>query len=273
MLEGGPGLRQNRGRPPAMEMAIDQGAEAPASPASPRQRDPYRMVGFYPMMAAAARIDRALLQQRPDHLAAFMGKDADPCHHPFSVGPCPPGRSSPSSSIWATSIVAGGKLRLAGKKGAPIPADWPLDRTACPPRTRTRPSFHGFSSGAGAYKGFRDSPRSWKCWAGCLGRALRPRRARHEGFGKEPLVTSASTWDDQSEAFMPLDQFCARVDRLVRPHQDLGDAGETKESWSPASSEFRRKTERLRGRHPADDVVARESSRAGQEYHVPFELS
>ncbi len=92
-------------------------------------------------------------------------------------------------------------------------------------------------------------------------------------FGKEPLVTSAFYMTINPEAFMPLDQFCARVDRLVRHIKTSETAGETKEILVAGQLEFRRKAERLRDGIPLTDVVARELEGLAREYHVPFDLS
>jgi len=71
---------------------------------------------------------------------------------------------------------------------------------------------------------------------------------------------------------MPLDQFRARVDRLVRHIKTSEAAGETKEILVAGQLEFRRKTERLRDGIPLTDVVVRELEVLAKEYHVAFEL-
>ena len=91
-------------------------------------------------------------------------------------------------------------------------------------------------------------------------------------FGKEPLVTSGFYMTINPEAFMPLDQFCARVDRLVRHIKTSETAGETKEILVAGQLEFRRKAERLRDGIPLTDVVVRELEGLARDYHVPFEL-
>src|ERR1700730_13048000 len=71
-----------------------------------------------------------------------------------SAGAVPAGQEQPIVLDMATSIVAGGKLRLAGKKGASIPADWALDRHGVPTTDPHEAIFHGFLQWAGGDNGF-----------------------------------------------------------------------------------------------------------------------
>lgn len=56
----------------------------------------------------------------------------------------PAGREQPIVLDMATSIVAGGKLRLAAKKGLLIPEGWALDRTGAPTTDPEEAILHGF---------------------------------------------------------------------------------------------------------------------------------
>jgi len=185
----------------------------------------------------------------------------------------PAGQEQPIVLDMATSIVAGGKLRLAGKKGASIPADWALDRHGVPTTDPHEAIFHGFLQWAGGYKGF-GLATIVEVLGGVLSGGLFGRDVpAMKDFGKEPLVTSAFYMTINPEAFMPLDQFCARVDRLVRHIKTSETAGETKEILVAGQLEFRRKAERLRDGIPLTDVVARELEGLAREYHVPCDLS
>src|SRR5436309_2561297 len=104
-----------------------------------------------------------------------------------------PGRRSRAPIVldMATSIVAGGKLRLALKKGKPIPPDWALDRHGVPTTDPDEAIFHGFLQWAGGYKGFGLATvvevLGGVLSGGLFGSDVPPMKS----FGQEPLITSA----------------------------------------------------------------------------------
>jgi len=256
----------------AMEMAIDKGRGAGIACVTARNVTHTGMVGFYPMMAAQRGLIGLSCNNGPTILPPYGGKTPTLATNPFSVA-VPAGQEQPIVLDMATSIVAGGKLRLAGKKGASIPADWALDRHGVPTTDPHEAIFHGFLQWAGGYKGF-GLATIVEVLGGVLSGGLFGRDVpAMKDFGKEPLVTSGFYMTIDPEAFMPLDQFCARVDRLVRHIKTSETAGETKEILVAGQLEFRRKAERLRDGIPLTDVVARELEGLAREYHVPFDLS
>jgi len=94
-----------------------------------------------------------------------------------------------------------------------------------------------------------------------------------KAFGKEPLVTSGFYMTINPEAFMPLDQFAERVDRLVRHIKASDTAAGVKEAYVAGEIEFRKRAERLRDGIPVSEVVWRELEALAAEQHVPFRLA
>jgi hypothetical protein len=70
----------------------------------------------------------------------------------------PADREPPIVLDMATTVVAGGKLRLAAKKGKPIPPDWAMDREGRPTTDPEEAIIHGFFQWTGGYKGFGIAP-------------------------------------------------------------------------------------------------------------------
>jgi LDH2 family malate/lactate/ureidoglycolate dehydrogenase len=75
------------------------------------------------------------------------------------------------------------------------------------------------------------------------------------------------------EAFMPLDQFSARVDRLVRHIKSSETVAGVTEVFVAGEIEFRTKAARLRDGIPLTAVVWRELEALAAEQQVPFELA
>jgi LDH2 family malate/lactate/ureidoglycolate dehydrogenase len=91
-------------------------------------------------------------------------------------------------------------------------------------------------------------------------------------FGKEPLLTSAFYMSNNPAAFMPLDQFRARADRLARHIKASETAAGAAEVYVAGEIEFRHRVERLRDGIPVSELVWRELETLAAEHHLPFEL-
>ncbi len=137
----------------AMRLAIGKAARAGVACVTARNVTHTGMVGFYPMLAARAGMIGVAVNNGPAILPPFGGRTPTVATNPFSVA-VPAGAERPIVLDMATSIVAGGKLRLAAKKGLPIPEGWALDRNGAPTTDPGEAIFHGFIQWAGGYKGF-----------------------------------------------------------------------------------------------------------------------
>ncbi len=74
------------------------------------------------------------------------------------------------------------------------------------------------------------------------------------------------------EHFMPLDEFRARVDRLVGMVKASERAAGVEEVYIAGEIEFRRKAERLKNGIPLSDVVYQELKTLAAECGAPFAL-
>src|SRR5687768_13000837 len=137
----------------AMQMAMDKATTTGIACVTVRNVSHTGLVGFYTMMAARAGLIGVSMNNGPAILPPFGGTTPTYATNPFSFA-VPAGKRDPIVLDMATSVVAGGKLRLAAKKGAPIPPDWALDREGRPTTDPVEAIQHGFMQWAGGYKGF-----------------------------------------------------------------------------------------------------------------------
>ena len=158
----------------------------------------------------------------------------------------------------ATSVVAGGKLRLAAKKGAEIPDTWALDRYGKPTTDPVEAIQHGFMQWAGGYKGFGLATVVEVLGGVLSGGLFGTDVPQLKDFGREPLVTSAFYLAIDPERFMPIDEFRARIDRLVDHVKASELASGVEEVFIAGEPEARRKSDRLRDGIPVSDVVLEE---------------
>jgi LDH2 family malate/lactate/ureidoglycolate dehydrogenase len=270
MLEGDQGFGIVVARR-AMQMAMERAHATGIGCVTARNVTHTGMVGFYPMMAARAGLIGLSMNNGPAILPPFGGTTPTYATNPFAAA-FPAGAREPIVLDMATSVVAGGKLRLAAKKGKPIPPDWALDRHGVPTTDPEEAIFQGFMQWAGGYKGFGVATvvevLSGVLSGGLFGRDVPPMKA----FGQEPLVTSAFYLAIDPGQFMPLEEFRQRIDRLVDMVKSSARARGVDEVFVAGEIEFRRRAERLRDGIPLSRVVRDELAGLARESSTPFDL-
>lgn len=256
----------------AMEIAMDKAERAGVACVTARNVTHTGMVGFYPMMAARRGLIGVAMNNGPAILPPFGGITPTYATNPIAAA-FPSDREEPIVLDMATSVVAGGKLRLALKKGQPIPGSWALDRHGVPTTDPDEAIFHGFMQWAGGYKGFGMATVVEVLGAVLSGGLFGSDVPCMKSFGKEPLVTSAFYLAINPEHFMPLDEFRGRIDRLVRMVKASERARGVDEVFLPGEIEFRNKAERERDGIPLSGVVYAELGGLARELGVPFDLA
>lgn len=254
----------------AMRMAMDKARALGVGCVTARNVTHTGLVGFYPMMAAAEGLIGLAMNNGPRILPPFGGTTPTYATNPFAAAF--PGAGDPIVLDMATSVVAGGKLRLAAKKGVPIPPDWALDREGVPTTDPEEAIFHGFMQWAGGYKGFGLATVVEVLGGVLSGGLFGTDVPAMKSFGREPLVTSAFYLAIDPGQFMPVEEFRARVTRLVGMVKASDRARGVEEVYVAGEIEFRRKAERLRNGIPLSDVVRDELRALAAEAGVPFLL-
>jgi LDH2 family malate/lactate/ureidoglycolate dehydrogenase len=255
----------------AMQLAMGKAKESGLGCVTARNVTHTGLVGFYPMMAARAGLVGLAMNNGPAILPPFGGTTPTYATNPFAAA-FPAGRREPIVLDMATSVVAGGKLRLAAKKGLDIPDTWALDRHGKPTTDPAEAIQHGFMQWAGGYKGFGLATvvevLGGVLSGGLFGTDVPPMK----DFGREPLVTSAFYMALDPERFMPLDEFRARIDRLIEMVKASELASGVPEVFVAGEPEARRRAERLDAGIPLSDVVREELAALAQELGVALDL-
>lgn len=255
----------------AMGMAMDKARAVGIAAVTVRNVTHTGMVGFYPMMAARAGLIGIAVNNGPAILPPFGGTTPTLATNPIAAA-FPAAEEHPIVLDMATSMVAAGKLRLAAKKGTPIPEGWALDRHGVPTIDPQEAIYHGFLQWAGGYKGFGVATMievlSGVLSGGLFGADVPPLKT----FGEDPLITSAFYLAINPEHFMPLEEFRARVDRLVRQIKASALARGVEEVFVAGELEFRRRAERLASGIPLSEVVHGELEGLAREASVAFDI-
>jgi len=172
------------------------------------------MIGWYTLRAARQGLVGIAMNNGPAIVPPFGGRESLIATNPLSIA-APSGGEIPVVLDMATTMVAGGKLRLASKWGVPIPEHWALDRLGQPTTDPDEAIRHGFFQWAGGYKGFGLAMMieilGGVLSGGLFGREVPPMIE----YGKDPLISSAFYIAVDVERFLPLDDFRRRVDQLV----------------------------------------------------------
>src|SRR5262245_22710862 len=145
----------------AMQMAMDKARAAGLGAVTARNVTHTGLVGFYPMMAARAGLIGVAMNNGPAILPPFGGITPTYATNPFAAA-FPAGRREPIVLDMATSVVAGGKLRLAAK-----------NRCGDPRHVGPRPPR----------KAHHRSRRGHPTWLHAVGGGLQGIRPRHGGGG------------------------------------------------------------------------------------------
>jgi LDH2 family malate/lactate/ureidoglycolate dehydrogenase len=88
-------------------------------------------MGYYPLLAAEAGMAGISFVCSPPNMAPYGASAAGVHNSPIAI--CVPGKAHrPLLLDMATSVAAGGKLRLARDRGTPLPVGWALDASGRP---------------------------------------------------------------------------------------------------------------------------------------------
>ena len=256
----------------AMAMAVDKAATAGVACVTARNVTHTGMIGFYTMMAAERGMIGIAMNNGPTILPPFGGTTPTFATNPLSAA-FPADREQPIVLDMATSVVAGGKLRLAAKKGLAIPPDWAFDRYGVPTTDPNEAIFHGFLQWAGGYKGFGVATVVEVLGGVLSGGLCGLEVPAMKSFGKDPLITSAFYMAINVEHFMPLAEFKSRVDRLIRQIKSSERAAGVEEVYVAGEIEFCRKARRSGEGIPLSDVVYRELEGLARQHGVSFDLT
>jgi len=254
-----------------MNMAIDKAREYGLGAVTSRNMAHTGMVGYYTMHAASQGMIGMAMNNGPTIVPPFGGLTPTYATNPFSIA-FPAGDEQPVVLDMATSMVAAGKLRLAAKKGAPIPIDWGMDREGNPSSDPAEVLQHGFLQWAGGYKGFGVATMVEILGGVLSGGLFGLGVPALVNFGQDPLIANGFYLAIDIQLFMPLADFHSKVDTLVQNVRSSKPAIGVDRVYIAGEPEFERKKLRLIEGIPLSGAVFEELESLSQQYEVAFSL-
>jgi LDH2 family malate/lactate/ureidoglycolate dehydrogenase len=255
----------------AMERAIAKAREHGLGAVTVRNSTHNGMNAYYTLMAIRAGMIGMTFSQGPVVAPPHGAKTPALSTNPLSIG-APAGRHEHVLMDMATTIVAAGKIRLAAKKGQPIPPTWALDSEG-KPTTDPEAALSGFLQWAGGYKGYALAVMI-EILGGVLSGGLFGRQApRMRHFGRDRLVQSFLVVALDISRFMPLDEFRARVDALVDDFTSTEPAPGVERVMVPGQPEREVRAERLARGVPLSAAVCAELEQLAREFGLPSPIA
>ena len=233
--DGGDGLGQVIAAR-AMRAAMQRAAVHGVSAISVRNSNHYGTAMYFTRMAPPQGQIALLMTNASPAMAPWGGTLATVGTNPWSIG-APAGRYPPLLLDIANTSVARGKILLARQQGRPIPAGWAVDRMG-EPTTDPVQALAGLLLPMGGHKGYGiavmiDVLAGVLSGSSYAGAVQGPYQAeRRSGCGHLLVVLNIS-------AFMPLQEFNARAEELIRQLKSVPAAPGCGEVLYPGEPEAR----------------------------------
>lgn len=238
----------------AMEMVIKKAKEVTVAVTAVRNSTHCGALAYYTMMAIPHGMIGFMTSDSPPIVPPYGGKTRSISTNPWCFA-IPAGEELPVVLDMATTVVAGGKIRLAAKKGERIPMDWALDADGKPTDDPVR-ALKGFLQWMGGPKGYGLAVvadiLAGVLTGGPFGRNIPPLL---EPYGSGLVRQGNFLAALNISHFMPLSQFTARVDQLIRDLKSSERIEGVEEILLPGEPEFRKKAQRLESGIPLSTAV------------------
>jgi len=249
----------------AMRRVIPKAREAGIGWALVRETTHTGAMGYYAEMAVReGLVGIALVCSRPNmapHGARALGVH----NSPIAIA-VPASRHQRLMLDMATSIAAGGKLRLALDRGVPIPPGWALDKDGHP---TTDAKLAAILLPAGGPKG-SGLALMFECLTSIMAGnpLLAPAIQRTEASPRHHQNSVVAAVD--IETFSDLGRYREDVDRLIDALKTLPRAEGTEEVLAPGEPEDRVREARLRQGIPLPGGTVRNLRRVAERFGVAF---
>lgn len=254
-----------------MDMAIANAREHGMGMTVSRNMTHTGLLGYYTMTAAANGFIGMTMNNGPVIVPPYGSTTPLFATNPFSVA-FPADKEEPIVLDMATSMVAAGKLRIAEKRGDKIPMDWGLDRDGNPTDDPTEVLQHGHLQWAGGYKGFGLATMIESMTGVLSGGLFGLDSPELKHFGEDPLLQSGAYIAINIEAFMPLNEYKQRVDRLVQMIHSTQKAPNADGVYISGQLEFERKRDRTANGIPMSSFVHDELQELSQRFGIDFAI-
>ena len=250
--DGGSTLRIDGGLGPgqvtgvfAMDQAVQRAQRHGTAAVSVRESTHLGALGYYTRRAAEGGVFAMAFQNGPTLVPPFGGVTPLFSTNPISYA-VPAGDEPPIVFDIASTAVAGNKLILARKQGKAIPAGWANDAQGRPTTDPAQASMSGLQW-FGGHKGFGIALLVEVLSGVLTGCAF----GRHESAnatttGAERVAKGYLFLALDVERFLPLGDFRARVDALIRDVHASAPAEGFDRTYVPGEIEHERRLQRLK---------------------------
>lgn len=237
----------------ALDLAIQKARVVGVAGVAVRRQGHIGRLGAYTARAAREGFGAMIVADSgrgPKSVAPFGGSDRRLGTNPMSIS-LPAGAEGCVTLDMATTVVAGGKVRLAAQEGREIPSDWIVDAQGRP-TTDPRAYLSGGAlrplGGDHGHKGYALSFMVESLAAVLPG----------IGFGEDPAGfpndgTFMLLWD--IDQFNPIDEFKSEMSEFISYIKASPAAPGHTEVFYPGEIEERTRAERLKNGIPIDDGV------------------
>jgi LDH2 family malate/lactate/ureidoglycolate dehydrogenase len=255
----------------AMQAAVDKAKKSGLAAVALINSTHCGALAYFTTMAAQQGVIAFLTNNGPPRVPPFGGKSRTLSTNPWSYG-IPAGKEWPIVLDMAVTVVAGGKIRLAQKKGQRIPMDWALDQDGLPTDDPAK-AMAGFSQWMGGPKGYGlavvSDVLAGVLTGGSFGLDFPPTT---EPYGSSLIRSNHFMTALDIESFMSLSEFTTRVDRLIAQVKSSERVGGVDEIYLPGEREFRLKEERLKTGIPLALEVCNELDKARLQLGITREI-
>lgn len=236
----------------AMTRVVTKAREAGVGWALIRNTTHQGAMAYYSLLAAREGMAGLAIVCSPPNMAPHGARAAGVHNSPISIA-VPARHRRPLVLDMATSVAAGGKLRLAVDKGVPIPEGWALDKDGHPTTDARRAAIllpFGGPKGSGLAMMF-------ECLSSLMvaNPLLEPALSGREGASRHRQNSIVAAIDIGT--FTDVERYKDRVDRLVDGLKRLPRAEGTTEVLVPGEPEDRCAEERARDGIPLPEGTVR----------------
>jgi LDH2 family malate/lactate/ureidoglycolate dehydrogenase len=249
----------------AMEMAIQKAKAGVIGLVGVRNSTHNGAMAHFAMMAVRQGLIGIGLTNTVPLMAVTGGNQAMIGNNPLAIA-APAGSEKPVVFDMACSIAARGKIILAAKKGEKIPLGWAIDKDGVPTED-AKAALEGLILPVGGHKGY-----GLALMVDVLSGVL---TGAHFGPGVGPLYNNPGTQDIghlmaaiNIGAFMPLADFKARMDQMIRDIKNSKKAKGVGEIFLPGEIEMGIEAQRRKEGIPLSRAVYEELCGLGQKLGV-----
>lgn len=201
----------------AMNLAIEKAGVSGVGVVAVRNSNHFGMAAYYSMMALPRDMIGFCTSHGGRTLAAWGGRDPVVGNNPQSFA-IPAGEELPIVLDMSHSVVAGGKIRFAARRGQKIPLGWGLDEEGNPTDDPNKVFESKWFLPFGGHKGFGLAV-VMEILAGILSGAFVGATSPRDVLHKDAARPSGSGHLFQAidvQQFTPVNEFKEKVDYLVR---------------------------------------------------------